>query len=295
MDQHTITADGLSATILAHGAELSSLKDRARREMMWQAEPAWPRHSPVLFPIVGRLKDDRLRHDGRDYRLTQHGFARDRRFEWIEWTASSCRLELRDDPATRALYPFSFLFQLDFSLAEGRLKIAYRATNTGDETLPMNMGAHPAFRWPLADGLEKSTHVLTFDREEPDPMPRVVEGLLTMAMYPSKIRDRVLKLDEALFAHDALILAKPNSHCVRYTAPEAPAGTAGIEMQWSGFESFGIWMRPGCNFLCLEPWNGMASPADLDDVFVAKPGLALLPPGASLEAAYSVKIIENGS
>lgn len=294
MDQHTISGDGLSATILAQGAELSLLKDHAGREMMWQAGPAWPRHAPVLFPIVGRLKDDRLRHDGRDYRLTQHGFARDRRFEWVEWTASSCRLELRDDPATRALYPFAFVFELTFSIAEGVLTVAYRATNTGDETLPMNMGAHPAFRWPLTDGLEKSGHVLTFDRDETDPMPRVAEGLLTAAMYPSMIHDRVLRLDESLFAHDALILPKPHSHRVRYTAPGAPAGTPGIEMQWIGFESFGIWMRPGCDFLCLEPWNGMASPAGWDDVFADKPGLTLLPPGAALDASYSVKIIENG-
>src|SRR5207237_7974115 len=69
--------------------------------------PAWPRHAPWLFPIVGRLKDDQLRHRGRTYPMTQHGFARDLRFTWLERTAESCVLRLTDDETTRARYPRS--------------------------------------------------------------------------------------------------------------------------------------------------------------------------------------------
>ena len=288
MDRHTIAADGVQASILAQGAELCSLRDAAGRELLWQAGPAWPRHAPVLFPIVGRLPGDRLRHGGHDYRLTQHGFARDRRFEWTERTATSCQLTLRDDDATRALYPFAFAFTLTFSVVHDTLTVAYRATNTGNETLPVNMGAHPAFIWPLANGLDKSAHTLTFDAAEPEPMPRVAQGLLSSAIYPSVIEDRRLALDEALFAHDALILPQPHSRSVRYAAPGAPVA---IEMGWDGFPSFGIWMRPGGDFLCLEPWHGMAAPADWDDVFATKPGLALLDPGQSLDAQYTVRLL----
>lgn len=287
MDRHTIASGGLSATILAEGAELCSLHNAVAGEMLWQAEPAWPRHAPVLFPIVGRLKNDRLQHGGQDYRLTQHGFARDRRFEWSHWDATSCRLELRDDPATRELYPFAFLFELCFTLAGGALHVAYKTTNTGNETLPVGMGAHPAFRWPLAKQIEKAAHRLTFEADEPEPMPRVAGGLLGPAVNPSLIQDRVLELDESLFANDALILPEIHSRWVRFTAPGAP----GIEMSWEGFPSFGIWMRPGGNFLCLEPWYSMASPEDWDGPFATKPGLALLDPGASLEASYTLRIL----
>jgi galactose mutarotase-like enzyme len=290
-DRHSIADGGLRATILAQGAELCSLRDDRAGEMLWQAGPAWPRHAPVLFPIVGRLGADRLLHHGGDYRLTQHGFARDRRFSFVRRDAAGCRLELCDDVETMALYPFRFRFTLDFAVADGELVVRYTATNTGDGVLPVNMGAHPAFRWPLADGVAKSDHMLTFSADEPEPMPRVSGGLLSAAIYPSVIHDRVLKLDEALFAADALILPHPHSRSVRFTAPGAPGIAPGIEMRWSGFPSFGIWMRPPGDFLCLEPWHGMASPADWQGPIEEKPGIALLAPGMSLEASYGVRIL----
>ncbi len=286
-DRHSITEGGLTATILAQGAELCSLRGDAAGEMLWQAGPAWPRHAPVLFPIVGRLKDDRLIHDGGDHRLGQHGFARDQRFTWLSRDPASCRLLLRDTVETRALYPFAFSFTLSFSISDGTLLVDYKATNTGDVTLPVGMGGHPAFRWPLADGVAKTDHILTFDADEPAPMPRVAGGLLGPAVHPSVIHDRVLKLDESLFAMDALILPAPASRSVRFTAPGAP----GLGMRWKGFPSFGVWMRPPGDFLCLEPWYSMASPADWEGDIIDKPGLALLEPGFSLEASYSVRIL----
>lgn len=287
MIRHTIAADGISATVLAHGAELCSWRGPDGRELMWQAGPAWPRHAPVLFPIVGRLRDDRLMHGGQDFRLTQHGFARDRNFTFAETAPTRCRLALRDDAATRALFPFPFLLEITFCIADGALDVAYRATNSGAATLPVSMGAHPAFRWPLADGIAKTDHILTFEADEVAPMPRVIGGLLGPAVHASPIRDRVLALDEALFAEDALILPEPASRWVRYSAP----GVAGIEMRWRGFSAFGIWMRQGAEFLCLEPWSGMASPAEWDGVIEAKPGMTLLEPGACLEAGYSLRTV----
>ena len=101
-DGHTLRADGITAIVLAHGAELCSLRNEQGLEVLWQAGPQWPRHAPLLFPIVGRLKNDELRHRGKTYRMTQHGFARDQRFEWIERTPTSCSLVLGDNAATRA-------------------------------------------------------------------------------------------------------------------------------------------------------------------------------------------------
>ncbi len=287
MDRHSIQADGVSATISGLGAELTSFKSQGR-EMLWQAGPVWPRHAPVLFPIVGRLADDRLVHHGRDYKLTQHGFARDRQFAFSETKAASCKLTLRDDAATRALYPFAFKFELTFAIDNGVLTVGYSVTNPGQEVLPVSMGAHPAFRWPLADGVDKDVHTLTFDSDETTPLPRLSGGLLGVADRPSPIHRRVLPLSEALFANDALILTKPSSRSVRFEAPGAP----GIEMRWHGFPSFGIWMRQGGDFLCLEPWYGMASPADWSGEFKNKPGLALLAPGGHLDASYSVRVLE---
>ena len=280
MDRHALSNGYLSVVVKADGAELCSLRDVAGTEMLWQAAPVWPRHAPVLFPIVGRLKDDRLLHRGKSYRLTQHGFARDRRFAWLNRGATSCRLVLHDDGQTRAVYPFAFRFEVTFTLIDDALEQSFTVANTGRDVLPASVGAHPGFAWPLAATAEKAAHVLTFEHPEPAPARRLKDGLLDPLPRACPVRDRTLALTPALFAADALILEQPVSRSVRYTAPGAEV----IELSWDNFPQFGLWSRmtgpETCgDFLCIEPWHGTASPADFDGAFIEKPGLMLIPPG----------------
>src|ERR1700709_1938918 len=115
-DLHDFAGAGLSASVSAQGAELHHLRDASGRDYLWSAEPVWPRHAPVLFPIVGRLKDDRLRHEGKSDWLTQHGVARDRRFAWLNRSATACRLVLHEDAESRAMYPFAFRLEIAYTL-----------------------------------------------------------------------------------------------------------------------------------------------------------------------------------
>ena len=123
-DRHTISSNGVTATVLVHGAELCSLKTAAGLELLWQAGPEWRRHAPLLFPIVGKLKGDQLRHRGKSYPMTQHGFARDSRFEWVERGPDSCRLVLADNTETRSRYPFAFRFTVTYALHGADLDVA---------------------------------------------------------------------------------------------------------------------------------------------------------------------------
>jgi galactose mutarotase-like enzyme len=282
MDRHVMSNGTLSATVKADGAELCSLRDAAGEEMLWQAGPVWPRHAPVLFPIVGRLKDDTLRHDGRSYRLTQHGFARDRRFAWLNRSAVACRLVLHEDADTRAIYPFAFRLEIAFMLDDDSLEQRFTVTNPGREVLPASLGAHPGFAWPLAEGVEKAAHVLEFAEPEAGPVRRLADGLLREAPEPTPIMGETLALDPA----DAVILPEPVSQSVRYTAPGAPT----IELAWEGFRQLGIWSREGGNFLCIEPWHGTASPADFDGEFADKPGLMLIPPGERRTLSMRIRL-----
>jgi galactose mutarotase-like enzyme len=287
MEQVTLQADGISATIVAQGAELVSLHDAEGTEFLWQAGPAWRRHSPVLFPIVGRLKGDRLQHRGQSYAMTQHGFARDRRFAWVEQGASSCALVLTDDAETRAHYPFAFRLTIRYRIEPRRLGVSFEIDNTGDEVLPASIGAHPAFNWPLLPELPKEAYRLTFADNEPAPIRRLKDGLLLPDPQPTPVEGRTLALSERLFDDDAVILDRPASSSVRYAAEHGPA----VEMSWRGFEELGIWSKPGgAAFLCIEPWLGIASPADFDGEFADKPGMMLIGPGDRRVLSYHIEL-----
>ena len=287
METHSIAGGGLRATISQHGAELCALADDRGRHVLWPGHDPWPRHAPNLFPIVGRLKHDRLRHAGRDYRMTQHGFARDRAFTWLDATPTACRLELRDDAASRAIYPFAFRLEIAYAIDGDTLAITFSIDNPGDTVLPASFGAHPAFRWPLVDGIAKDAHMLEFAADEPSPIRRVAAGLLLAERLPTPIQGRTLPLHDGLFAHDAIILDTPASRWVRYSAPGAPV----VKVSWdAGFPHLGIWARPDAALLCIEPWHGMSSPEAFDGDFIDKPGLMLIPPGASRQATHSIAI-----
>jgi galactose mutarotase-like enzyme len=276
----------LTVVVQAGGAEMSSLVQAEHGEMLWKALPAWPQHAPNLFPIVGQLVGDALHVDGASYHLTRHGFARRRRFAWTAQTAAGCTLELRDDAQTRALFPFAFRLEIAYALTGSTLRIVYTIHNPGDRILPASIGAHPAFRWPLAAGIAKDQHRLTFSDPEPAPIRRLQDGLLKPDAIATPIRDTVLELDETLFLDDAIIMDQPASRSVRYTAPGAPS----IEVAWVGFRELGLWSKPGADFLCIEPWYGYASPIDFDGPFATKPGLLHIEPGGTAACEFSISI-----
>ncbi|CAL75978.1 conserved hypothetical protein [Bradyrhizobium sp. ORS 278] len=286
-DLHTISAGGIAATIKANGAELCSLKTADGLELLWQAGAAWPRHAPWLFPIVGRLKGDQLHHRGRLYPMTQHGFARDLRFSWLERSADACVLQLTDDETTRARYPFAFRLTLSYRITADALDTTIEVANTGTEELPASFGGHPAFNWPLLPGQPKESYRLIFAEPEPAPIRRLLGGLLRPQPEPTPIDGRVLQLNERLFDEDALILDQPVSRSVRFAGTQGSA----LELSWENFRQLGIWSKPGgAPFLCIEPWRGFASPLDVDADFIAKPGLMHIAPGAAETLRCRIRI-----
>ncbi|WP_020180749.1 aldose 1-epimerase family protein [Methylopila sp. M107] len=290
-DTHRIATERLSAVISSHGAELVSLKDAVGGELLWQAGPEWPRHAPVLFPIVGKLTEDALRHEDKTYQVTQHGFARDLAFEWTERSDVRAVLALSDSPETRERYPFAFRLQMDFSVEDAALSVVSRVFNPGGEPLPFSIGAHPGFRWPLVDGVPKDQHLLEFERAETGKR-RTVEGGLLGPEAPLPFDGKKLPLDPKLFANDALVMADAASKSVRYSAlGEDGAPLRSMRVAWRGYEDLGIWSAPkGAPFLCIEPWRGMASFVGWDGEFSEKPGVVSLPAGETMEFEWRVEI-----
>lgn len=289
-DTHTIRNGGLTATVKAQGAEMCSLTSGGT-EFVWQAGPAWPRHAPLLFPIVGRLANDELLHRGKTYRMTQHGFARDSRFAWAARDEGRCVLVLEDSAATRALYPFAFRLTAAYTLDDAGLDLALTIANTGKETLPASIGGHPAFNWPLEPGVAKESYALSFASAEPSPVRRLDGGLIRAATQPSPVKDAVLSLSDSLFVDDAIIFDRLESNSVRYAAGQGAPSGRWLKMSWRGFRELGVWSKPsGAPFLCIEPWRGYASPAGFDGEFSDKPGLMQIAPGAEEQLSFRIEV-----
>jgi galactose mutarotase-like enzyme len=286
--QVTIATARITARVKPHGAELCSLRDGAGREFLWPGGEAWPRQAPILFPIVGRLKDDTLRLDGARYPMGGHGFARDLPFVLVERSEAACRFQASDSAATRAVYPFSFLLDAAYAARDATLDIAFTVTNTGAAPLPFSIGAHPGFAWPLPGAGAKDTHSLTFEKPESGTVHRPnAEGLLRPAgRYPAE--GRTLELSDALFEGGALVLLPAASRSVRFSAPGAP----GLEVAWDGFEELGVWMKPVAPFLCIEPWAGHADLAGTETDYRDKPGIRTLAPGESRSFRHGITLLD---
>ena len=289
-DTVTIARGRLTATFRAQGAELTSLTHDGA-EQIWQADPAvWGWHAPNLFPIVGGLLGDTLHHQGKSYTLPSHGFLRHSACELVASSAAACTWRLADSAETLAAYPFRFSLTIDYAIEDKSLIGQFTLANPGDQPLIASLGIHPAFNWPLEPGRRREDYILRFEHDEPAPIRRVAHKLIVPETEPTPIRSRELRLDDGLFAADAVILDQPASRSLVYGAPGGPA----IAMEWADFPHLGIWTKPGgAKFLCIEPWHGHASPAGFDGEFATKPGTVTLAPGAERRWRYRIKPLDD--
>ena len=230
-----------------------------------------------------------LKHRGQTYPMTQHGFARDQRFAWTAREKTLCVLSLSDNAESRAKYPFAFRLDVSYVVEGNELVIGYAITNTGDEMLPASIGAHPAFHWPLADGVARDAHSIVFEKPEPAPIRRLNGGLLLPESETTAVQGDTLPLSEALFARDAMIFDHIASQSLRYQAP----GASTITFAWDGFPQLGIWSKPsGAPFLCIEPWHGYASPVDFDGEFSDKPGVMQIVPNETRSFTQRIGFVQ---
>jgi galactose mutarotase-like enzyme len=277
---------GGTSEISEHGAEPHSLRGPDGHELLWQAGEAWRRHAPILFPIVGRVPDDTISVGGRTYPLTQHGFARDLEWEIVAADESSATLRLRDSEQTRARFPFAFEFTAHYAMDDDGLVTTYEVANPGDIPLPVSLGSHPAFVWPLEQGATKTDHIIVFDEPEPAAIRRLDHTLVLPEPEPTPIDGATLRLHPALFATDAIVMDQVASRALRYLAPSG----RGLRMTWDhAFDVFVVWSHPdGADLLCLEPCVGGAAPIDFTGDLRDKPGIRIVPTGGTLCASYRI-------
>jgi galactose mutarotase-like enzyme len=269
----------MNVEIDPQGAQLSTLRDHAGRDLLWNGDPAvWSGRAPVLFPIVGSLAGGAYHLGGSTYRLGRHGFARGKPFTIVAYTATSALLRLSADASTLEVYPFPFELDLRFTLEEEMLAVRMEVRNTGTQELPASLGFHPGFRWPLPYDQPRAAHFLEFDEEEPDPARRInADGLVTPERHPTPIKDRRLVLDDTLFQNDALIFDQIKSRSVTYGADHGPR----IQVSFPDSPFLGVWTKPGAPFICIEPWQGVSDSQGFTGEFPQKTGIFTVAPGAT--------------
>ncbi|MBU6269191.1 MAG: aldose 1-epimerase family protein [Sphingomonadales bacterium] len=281
---------GFRAEIDPLGAQLMRLRDRNGRDLLWDGDPAfWTGRAPVLFPIVGSLRDNRYRYRGRDYSLPRHGFARTLPWQVVDHGDDRATLRLRANAATLAHYPFAFELVLTFTTSDSALAVTVAVSNAGEDVMPFSFGFHPALRWPFAGGA-RGDYRLRFDRAEPELIARVDGAGLIARHEASPVHGHDLPLDDSLFVDDALVFAGLSSGAVEYGIP----GGDQLRVEFPRFPDLGVWTKPGAGYLCIEPWLGHADPvAPYGEIF-AKPGIRALPPGQGWGATMTIALLAEG-
>ncbi|MDF2384115.1 aldose 1-epimerase family protein [Nostoc ellipsosporum NOK] len=288
MELVTIGNERLTVKINPQGAELTSLVNNNNgQEYMWGAGPAWPKRSPILFPIVGTLKENCYYFKGTRYELGRHGFARDRRFEVEEQTENEVVFLLKSDEESLAVYPFEFNLRVRYTVQNDTLSVSYEVLNTGEEEMYFSVGGHPAFSVPLKEDEEYDDYYLQFEKAETvGRWPISADGLIEEFTMPLLEDSRELPLNKELFARDAIVLKELQSQSVKLLSRQSAAG---FTFNFSGFPYLGIWAAKGADFVCIEPWCGIADNVNADQQLPHKEGINSLFPGDVFRRTWTVE------
>lgn len=280
----------LTVTISAQGAELQSIYHKTNAlEYMWSGDPAfWGKKSPVLFPIVGGLKNNQYRYQGNSYALSRHGFAREREFKPSHQTEQSIRFNLVSDEKTKSIYPFDFIFSIEYSLRGNELFVKYIVENVGNTNLFFSVGAHPAFKVPLIDGTSFEDYHLLFGKHETAGIyPLSNDGLIEENSQPLLLNANILPLTKSLFYKDALVFKNLQSESIAIVSNKSAHG---LKLHYSEFPYMGIWAAKNADFVCIEPWCGIADSVDATGDLSKKEGIHELMPNALFERVWSVEV-----
>jgi galactose mutarotase-like enzyme len=277
--------DKISIKVNSQGAELTSVV-KSGKEYIWQADPKfWPRYTPVLFPIAGKLFENIYLHQGKKYQLSQHGFARDLEFKLLEQQNERLVYQLTENEETFKAFPFRFIFQIIYEIKEDILEIGYSVKNPARDTLFFSVGAHPGFNCPLEPNSTLEDYFLEFQQEENLEKLSLKDGLF----YPEKKLVKIgktLELTEELFAQDALFFDNLKSETVVLKSNKSESA---VEMNFKGFPVLGIWKKKNARFLCIEPWYGIGDSAAGSTEISEKKGILSLKGQKEFNTSYSIR------
>ena len=275
--------DFLTATFNTLGAELVSLKSE-KREFMWDGNPDfWNKHAPVLFPIVGALKDDTYFYEGKKYQMSRHGFAREKEFQIIEKAADKIVFSLKDDDETFQNYPFHFEFNITYKLVKQLLQVHFEVVNSSSHSMFFSIGGHPAFA--LSENFENYSIVFTGNDELRFSL--LDQNLLLTQTEVLEAKNNTKTLNYALFEKDALVFRGGQIQSVTLKENDADF----LKVSFEQFLDLGIWTKNNAPFICVEPWLGHADEVQTTQNLSEKAGIIKLEKQKTFKANYTIEIL----
>ena len=278
----TITNNKISASIDSLGAELIRLEKDSKNYIWTVDETYWNKTSPILFPIVGRLKNDTYSIENKTYELPRHGFARNLEFQIVNQTESSVVFVLESNSETLKNYPFEFELRLEYELDENELKMKYSVENKSEVTMPFSIGAHPAFT--IEDSF--SDYSLKFNQTEEFISYELDNEQFNAASKKIQSENGIIDLNYTLFEKDALVFKHLQSNELTLLKKNEPV----LSVQFEGFPYLGIWTKPNAPFLCIEPWCGLADNRNHNGNIFEKEGINFLQAKETFSRTIKIKL-----
>lgn len=288
----TIQNTQLKISVQDKGAELCSIVSlKNKKEYMWHADPAiWGSYAPVLFPIIGALKNGEYLYEGKTYSVPKHGFIRNNeklRFEQI--SENVIAYSLKYDEESLKKYPFKFEFFIRFILEDNSILVEHEIINHSEtDEMYFSLGGHPAFKCPINEGENYEDYYLEFEKVESVPTWEVLSsGLIDSTTRPLLENTNELNLYKNLFDKDALILKEHNSKRVSLKSRKS---NNSVTVEYKDFPYLGIWAKPAADFVCIEPWLGISDSHDTDQDFTTKEGVLKLEAQSNFKASFRIII-----
>ena len=288
--EYTISNEHLTIVIQSTGAESSSIKDTNSKEYMWQGDPMiWGSYAPVLFPIIGALKNGTYNYNGTQYSVPKHGFIRNNENLIVrEHSKSKLQLQYTYSSQTLKDYPFKFEFIISFTIKDKSLEVHHKVINHGDQEMLFSLGGHPAFKCPLSSEENYHDYFLKFEHHENSKRHLIDEnGLQNGNSIPFFNGENTMELEHSLFKDDALIFKDLKS---RKVSLEHKTNGRVLSVSFKDFNYLGIWAKTNGDFVCIEPWLGITDHANSSGDFKQKEGILTLDGREIFNASFTIEI-----
>ena len=275
------------------GAELTSVQYNGK-EMLFQGAKVldsngniyWKRQAPILFPIVGQLKNSQTQIEGEIYEMSQHGFARDMDFEEISKTENKHHYLLKYNEETLKKYPYKFELHVIYEIIGDTLTVTYKVKNIDDKTIYFGLGGHPAFNCDYSNG---EYEIVFSENEDKIVFLKLKNGLIDTEKAQNILQDNKIYLKEDTFDNDAVIMKNLKSNKVILQNHETNQKM--LELDFTGFPYLALWSKKGAPFVCIEPWQNTADRIDSTQIYKDKEGIIELPKDKEYKCEFKIKIL----